>query len=75
MTREPRGDRRIDVNFAWLIYSIRRTLGDSKVELKDCLLSFERKTEQLDEAEKNKQLAGAFRIFAKNQRDRRSKKK
>lgn len=63
MTREPRGDKRIDANFAWLILSLRHMLGDSKSEFKDCLLTFESTRGQKKDGDKK--IANAFRMYAK----------
>lgn len=75
MTREPRGDRRIDVNFGWLVYNIRRALGDRKVTMKDCIISFEKATAtKTEKPQTAKDLADTFRAFAKSVRSNAQQK-
>jgi hypothetical protein len=62
---EPRGDRRLDYNVAWLIYNMRRMIGDKRVKFKDCLPTLRPPVKSKYDKNTNKRNATFLRMFAK----------
>lgn len=72
--REPRGDKRLDANIGWLIYNMRRCIGDKDCTLPECTLDYDKLRRDAQKAkdpiaintanaEKLRAIANAFRCM------------
>jgi len=66
LKREPRGERRFDINIGWLVFWMRRCVGDKSVKLEDCVYDFGRahRDKKIPRTEKNKVVASVFKNIA-----------
>lgn len=60
--REPCGMRRFDYGIGWLVYHMRQCVGDKRVKMEDCVLSFKR-PEVKDPQEVNKKNASIGKML------------
>lgn len=63
LKREPRGDRRLDFNIGWVVYNMRKCVGDKKSTPDDCTIDWHKdeKKKQVDPVEQNKRCANVFK--------------